>query len=58
MAMHVAQDVCEPVPHRQLVFTIAKRFRLFFRYDPVPARRPRPCRVGDRPGRPPGRPRP
>ena len=33
MAMHVAEDVCAPVPHRQLVFTIPKRFRLFFRFD-------------------------
>jgi len=33
MAMHVAEDVCAPVAHRQLVFTIPKRFRLFFRYD-------------------------
>lgn len=33
MAAHVAEDVCAPVPHRQLVFTIPKRFRLFFRFD-------------------------
>ena len=33
MAAHVAEDVCAGVPHRQLVFTIPKRFRLFFRFD-------------------------
>jgi hypothetical protein len=32
-ALHIDQDVCESVPHRQLVFTIPKRFRLYCRYD-------------------------
>jgi hypothetical protein len=32
-AMHVEEDVCASVPHRQLVFTIPKRFRLYCRYD-------------------------
>jgi len=31
--MHVAEDVCFCVPHRQFVFTIPKRLRIFFRYD-------------------------
>jgi hypothetical protein len=33
MAEHVARDVCEAVPHRQFVFTIPKRLRIFFRFD-------------------------
>ena len=33
MAAHIAEDVCAAVPHRQFVFTIPKRFRLFFRFD-------------------------
>lgn len=32
-AMHVEQDVCASVSHRQFVFTIPKRFRLYCRYD-------------------------
>ncbi len=32
-ALHIDQDVCAEVPHRQLVFTIPKRFRLYCRYD-------------------------
>ncbi len=32
-AIHVAEDVCEKVPHRQYVFTIPKRLRIFFRFD-------------------------
>ncbi len=32
-AIHVDQDVCAAVPHRQLVFTIPKRFRLYCRYN-------------------------
>jgi hypothetical protein len=32
MAVHIAEDVCAAVPHRQVVFTIPKRFRLFFRF--------------------------
>jgi hypothetical protein len=33
LAAHIAADVCAAVPHRQFVFTIPKRFRLFFRFD-------------------------
>ena len=33
IAEHIAREVCEPVPHRQFVFTIPKRLRLFFRFD-------------------------
>ena len=29
----VAEHVCAEVPHRQFVFTIPKRLRLYFRYD-------------------------
>ncbi|MCE9553201.1 MAG: transposase [Planctomycetes bacterium] len=29
---HVAEDVCKPVPHRQFVWTIPKRLRIFFRF--------------------------
>ena len=32
-AEHLAEEVLEDVPHRQFVFTIPKRFRLYFRYD-------------------------
>ena len=32
-AIHIADDVCESVPHRQFVFTIPKRLRIFFRFD-------------------------
>ncbi|MHC4885443.1 MAG: transposase zinc-binding domain-containing protein, partial [Planctomycetota bacterium] len=32
-AMHVEEEVCSPVAHRQFVFTIPKRFRLYCRYD-------------------------
>ena len=30
--MHVADDVCVNVPHRQFVWTIPKRLRIFFRF--------------------------
>ena len=33
LGMHVAEDVCFQVPHRQFVFTIPKRLRIYFRYD-------------------------
>ena len=33
LAMHVAEDVCLPVPHRQFVWTIPKRLRVYFRFD-------------------------
>ncbi|MFQ5720844.1 MAG: transposase, partial [Acidobacteriota bacterium] len=33
MAADIAEDLCEPVPHRQFVFTIPKRLRIFFRFD-------------------------
>jgi hypothetical protein len=32
-ALHVAQEVCAPVPHRQVVLTIPKRLRLHARFD-------------------------
>lgn len=32
-AIHVSEDVAAPVPHRQFVFTIPKRFRLYFRFN-------------------------
>jgi hypothetical protein len=32
-AIHVSGEVAEPVPHRQFVFTIPKRFRLYFRFN-------------------------
>ena len=32
-AIHVAEDVCFPVAHRQVVFTIPKRLRLHTRFD-------------------------
>jgi len=30
--LHVADDVCLSVPHRQFVWTVPKRLRIFFRY--------------------------
>ena len=33
MSLHLTDDVLMNVPHRQFVFTIPKRLRLFFRYD-------------------------
>ncbi|MHC5009265.1 MAG: transposase zinc-binding domain-containing protein, partial [Planctomycetota bacterium] len=33
IAHHIARDVCGAVAHRQFVFTIPKRLRIFFRYD-------------------------
>ena len=32
-ALHVAEVVCSPVPHRQIVLTIPKRLRLHTRFD-------------------------
>ncbi len=32
-AIHVAEEVCFPVAHRQVVFTIPKRLRLHARFD-------------------------
>jgi ribosomal protein S27E len=32
-AIHVAEDVCAPVAHRQVVLTIPKRLRLHTRFD-------------------------
>ena len=29
----VSEEVCAPVPHRQFVFTIPKRLRIYFRFD-------------------------
>ena len=31
--MHIVEDVCLRVPHRQFVWTIPKRLRIFFRFD-------------------------
>ena len=33
VSQHIARDVCEAVPHRQFVFTVPKRLRIFFRFD-------------------------
>ena len=33
LAYHLNEDVLEEVSHRQYVFTIPKRFRIFFKYD-------------------------
>jgi len=33
IAAHIVRDVCAPVCHRQFVFTIPKRLRIFFRFD-------------------------
>ena len=32
-ADEVAHEICSPVPHRQYVFTIPKRLRIFIRFD-------------------------
>ncbi len=32
-AIHVAEEVCFPVPRRQVIFTIPKRLRLHTRFD-------------------------
>jgi hypothetical protein len=32
-ALWVSQEVCAPVAHRQIVFTIPKRLRIYFRFD-------------------------
>ena len=32
-AMHVAEEVCSPVAHRQVVLTIPKRLRVHTRFD-------------------------
>jgi len=32
LGMHVAEDVCLNIPHRQFVWTIPKRLRIFFRF--------------------------
>jgi hypothetical protein len=32
-SIHVAEDVCAAVPHRQVVFTIPKRLRVHARFD-------------------------
>jgi len=33
LSERVAQSICQPVPHRQIVWTIPKRLRIYFRYD-------------------------
>ena len=32
-AINITENICAPVPHRQFVFTMPKRFRLYFRYN-------------------------
>ncbi len=32
-SINIADNICAPVPHRQFVFTMPKRFRLYFRYN-------------------------
>ncbi len=32
-SINIAENICAPVPHRQFVFTMPKRFRLYFRYN-------------------------
>ena len=34
-AIHVAEDLCLPVSHRQFVWTIPKRLRVYFRFDRI-----------------------
>ena len=33
LAERIAQTIYQPVPHRQIVWTIPKRLRIYFRYD-------------------------
>jgi len=33
MAHGIAQTICQSVPHRQIVLTIPKRLRVYFRFD-------------------------
>lgn len=33
LAERMAQSICQPVPHRQIVWTIPKRLRVYFRFD-------------------------
>ncbi len=33
LAYHLNEDVLENVSHRQFVFTVPKRLRIYFRYD-------------------------
>ena len=33
LAERIAQSICQPVPHRQIVWTIPKRLRVYFRFD-------------------------
>jgi len=32
-SINIAENICAPVPHRQFVFTMPKRFRLYFRFN-------------------------
>ena len=32
-SINIAENICASVPHRQFVFTMPKRFRLYFRYN-------------------------
>ena len=31
--INIAENICAQVPHRQFVFTMPKRFRLYFRFN-------------------------
>ena len=33
LSERIAQNICQPAPHRQIVWTIPKRLRIFFRFD-------------------------
>ena len=47
-ALWVSQEVCAAVPHRQFVFTIPKRLRIYFRFDRRLAGRTVPGGLGGR----------
>jgi hypothetical protein len=32
-SINIAENICAQVPHRQFVFTMPKRFRLYFRFN-------------------------
>ena len=40
LSMHVREEVFDPVPHRQFVFTIPKRLRIYFRFNHKILRKP------------------
>ena len=33
LSERIAQNICQPAPHRAIVWTIPKRLRIFFRFD-------------------------